>query len=184
MAASNFDRSLLEILRHEGGYVDDSRDPGGATNLGITLATARENGMDLDGDGDVDKADIRAMTPKAAGRIYKARYWNAAHCDGLPSGLDLMVFDCAVNQGPVRARRWLQEAAGVQADGILGPVSMRAIKTAKPADLIRRFSDLRKAHYRSLATFDVFGRGWMRRLTETTAKSLTWASSSPASRSA
>jgi lysozyme family protein len=143
-----FARSLPVVLRWEGGFVDHPRDPGGATNLGVTLKTAQAHRLDLDGDGDTDVADLRRLTAKEAAPVYRAAYWLAAGCDRLPAGLDLMVFDAAVNQGPSRARRFAAEATE-------GPVWRRI-------EAVRR---LREGHYRSLSTFPVFGRGWLRRLT-------------------
>jgi lysozyme family protein len=90
----------------------------------------------------------RGVTETEAAAVYRAGYWTAAGCEGLPAGLDLMVFDAAVNQGPSRARRFAGEATD-------GPVWRRI-------EAVRR---LREAHYRSLSSFPVFGRGWLRRLT-------------------
>ncbi|MFX7337199.1 glycosyl hydrolase 108 family protein, partial [Acinetobacter baumannii] len=70
-----FTRSLAAVLKHEGGYVDHPRDPGGATNLGITLGTARAYRMDLDADGDVDKDDVRLIDAEAAAPVYRDGYW-------------------------------------------------------------------------------------------------------------
>lgn len=175
MVARNFPAALREILRHEGGYVDHPSDPGGATNLGITLGTARENGLDVDGDGDVDKDDVRKLTPKMAGKVYRARYWNTCHCDDLPAGVDLMVFDFAVNSGPARARRLLQETVGVKADGIIGPKTMAAVAKIRPQDIVENMRVSRAAFYRSLETYPTFGRGWMRRLAGVYARSMQWA---------
>lgn len=172
MTASNFPIALKEILRHEGGYVDHPKDPGGATNLGITLQTARDNGLDLDRDGDVDKADVKAMTPEAAGRVYRAKFWNACECDKLPSGLDLLVFDLAVNSGPARARRMLQDALGVTVDGVLGPKTLDAAQRANTRWTIEKLAQLREQFYRSLPTFPTFGKGWLRRLAGVRAASL------------
>lgn len=175
MTASNFDRCLAQILRHEGGFVDHVRDPGGATNLGVTLTVAKENNLDVDGDGDVDKADVRRLTPKLVGRVYRRRYWSACHCDELPDGLDYAVFDCAVNMGPNRARDYLQIAAGVKRDGIIGPQTMGAIKQAGARRIIYAVERLRKNFYRQSGHFDVFGKGWLRRLSEVTSQALMWA---------
>ncbi|RAK52147.1 glycoside hydrolase family 108 protein [Phenylobacterium deserti] len=166
MAAANFDRCLGAVLRHEGGYVDDPRDNGGATNKGVTLATLKEAKVDLDGDGDTDKADLKRLTDKDAGKIYKARYWNTVHGDELPSGLDYMLFDASVNHGPARARRWLQQALGVSVDGVLGPKTFAALRAASAAALLAKIAGYREALYRNHEDFDRFGRGWMRRLTD------------------
>lgn len=170
-----FTRCLAETLEHEGGYVDHPRDPGGATNLGVTIGTAKAAGLDVDRDGDVDKADVRAFTPKDVEPVYFDRYWRASGCQHLPPGVDLMVFDMAVNSGPARAVRTLQRCLGLTADGAFGPLTITALKVAEPKVLIARYSAAREGFFRSLGTFDTFGKGWMRRLRAVTAKAESWA---------
>lgn len=171
-AADRFRLCLPETLKHEGGYVNHPRDPGGATNLGVTLGTAKAAGLDLDGDGDVDEADIRRLTPERVEPVYRERYWRAAGCPELPAGVDLMVFDAAVNSGPARAVRMLQTCLGLAADGAFGPLTRTALAAAEPASLIRRYAAERERFLRSLPTFDAFGEGWMRRVRAVTAKAL------------
>lgn len=170
-----FDRCLKAVLRHEGGYVDHPRDPGGATNLGVTLGTAKAFRLDIDGDGDVDKNDVRLLTPETAAPVYRKGYWLAASCDKLPAGLDYMVFDLAVNSGTDRAKRYLQKSAGVVVDGQIGPKTLAAVAQIGPLRMIDRMSGLREAFYRSLGTFPTFGKGWLRRLNEVTVTSREWA---------
>ena len=99
---------LKAIFQSEGGFVDDPDDPGGATNLGVTIGTlSAERGHT------VTVADVKALTFSEASAIYERAYWNPAHCGELPDGVDLVVFDCAVNSGVARAIRLLQKAAGV-----------------------------------------------------------------------
>ena len=172
MVAVNFRPALREVLRHEGGVADHPRDPGGLTNLGVTIGTAKANGMDVDGDGDVDRQDVLKLTPAHVEPLYKRKYWDAVEGDRLPAGVDLMTFDAAVNSGPVRARRWLQEAAGVKQDGVIGPKTLAALNAQPPAETIENLRKIRDAFYRSLSHFDVFGRGWLRRLAGVTARSL------------
>jgi len=91
--------------------------------------------------------------------------------DDLPSGVDLCVFDCAVNAGVGRASKFLQQAVGVTADGQIGPMTVAAT-SAKPAEeVIDAFCNLREAHYKSLSTFATFGKGWMNRLGSVEAES-------------
>ena len=116
MAATNFNPCLTFVLWAEGGYVDDPLDPGGATNLGITLGVLREWRHTA-----VTKSDVQNLTREEAGAIYRARYWNAIRGDELPAGVDLMVFDACVNLGPGRSARMLQAAVGVAQDGAIGP---------------------------------------------------------------
>lgn len=175
MTASNFDRCLAAVLAHEGGWSDDPRDPGSATNLGITLQVAQENRLDVDGDGDVDRQDLRKLTPKLAGKVYKAKYWNATHCDELPDGLDYAVFDCSVNMGPARARQYLQMACGVKTDGVIGPKTMAQVQILGARHLIYAIELLRKNFYHASPNYGVFGRGWIARLSRVTSQALMWA---------
>ena len=162
-----FEACLPIILASEGGFVDDPADPGGATNLGVTRAT-------LCGwlGRAASAADVEALTPAAVAPIYRARYWNPAHAGDCPVGVDLMVFDEAVNQGVGRALASLQSTLSVAADGAFGPTTQAALTAADPARLIRAIAANREAHYRALPTFPRFGRGWLARLDRTTAFAL------------
>ncbi|HEY7901322.1 MAG TPA: hypothetical protein VIC25_09070, partial [Caulobacteraceae bacterium] len=90
-------------------------------------------------------------------------YYNPAHGPDLPSGVDLMVFDAAVNSGVAAGIRLLQTAVGVPSDGLFGPVTKAAAQAKAPADTINAFHDAHAAFYESLPTFGVFGRGWLAR---------------------
>ena len=169
-----FDRCLKAVLKHEGGYVDHPRDPGGATNLGVTLGTAKAYRLDIDLDGDVDKNDVRLLTPTTAAPVYKDGYWLKCQCDKLPAGVDYMVFDLAVNSGTNRAIRYLQRAVGAVEDGKLGPKTLLLVNNHEAADTIRRLADLREAFYHSLSTFSTFGKGWIRRLNDVEHTALDW----------
>jgi lysozyme family protein len=156
----NFEPSLAFVLEYEGGYTDHPSDPGGATNLGITIAElARVRGHP------VSKADVRALTREEAAGIYASRYWAPICGDELPAGVDLAVFDCAVNQGLGRAVPYLQMAAGVAADGHLGPMTLAAVKAAPADRLLLEFMARRMNAYGHLTSlFRTFGLGWSRRL--------------------
>jgi lysozyme family protein len=153
-----FNACIPIILNSEGGYVDNPRDPGGPTNLGITLNTL--SGW-LGRPASID--EIKALTPEVAGQIYETNYYNPVHGPDLPDGVDLMAFDTSVNSGPARAILLLQTALGVKADGHFGPVTLAAAKTKDPAETINAFHDAHAAFYRSLPTFRVFGKGWLAR---------------------
>ncbi len=159
----SFEACLPVILASEGGFVDDPHDPGGATNLGITLATLSSW---LGRTANI--ADVAALNRAAVAPIYEARYWNPSHACDCPAGVDLMVFDEAVNQGVGRSVASLQAALGVTADGAFGPATKAALAAANPANLIRAIATNREAHYRALPTFPRFGRGWLARLARTT----------------
>lgn len=162
MTERNFEAALAEVLRHEGGYSDHPADPGGATMMGITLAT-----LSAWRGAAASRADLRALTRAEAGAIYRRRYWVAIRGDRLPSGLDLALFDFAVNSGPSRAARCLQQVLGVRVDGRIGPETLAAARGAGEAHLaatIRALCARRRAFLGQLAGFPTFGRGWERRV--------------------
>jgi lysozyme family protein len=166
-----FDRCLAEVLRLEGGYVDDPRDPGGATNFGVTRAVLSEaRGRAASAE------DVAELTEAEAAAIYQRRYWTPVGCADLPEGLDLAVFDSAVNMGPGAAARLLQAALGVEADGAVGPRTLAAADRQPAAVTIGAMSELRRERYRSLAGFSAFGQGWLRRADKIQALALAWAS--------
>ena len=163
----SFDLCLPIILASEGGFVNNPQDPGGATNLGVTLNTLSDwygHAATVD--------DVRALTVDDVAPLYQVRYWAVAHCDDCPQGLDLMVFDEAVNQGVGRAIRTLQSAVGVADDGAYGPATQAAVKACNPADAINAMAAAREAFYRGLSTFPTFGKGWLARLQRTQAAAL------------
>jgi lysozyme family protein len=177
MARETFQQALSLIFRHEGGYVDHPLDPGGATNMGITRATlASHRGRP------VSKADVLALDRAEAARVYRARYWDPISADRLPRGLDLAVFDAAVNSGPGRAVRWLQRELSVREDGVVGPVTLAAARAQPIARLIRAYSRRRLGFLEALPTWTVFGRGWRRRVSETEAAALALAGQGAADR--
>lgn len=170
----NFRRSLALVLKHEGGFVNHPRDPGGATNKGITIGTFRRY---VNPRGTV--ADLKRITDAEVAKVYKAHYWDAVKGDELPDGVDFAVFDFAVNSGPSRAIKHLQAAAGVLADGRLGPLTMSAVQARNAADLIERICDSRMGFLRRLRTWDVFGKGWTRRVHEVRAQALAMLEAQP-----
>ena len=129
----NFQACLKHVLAMEGGFTNDPSDHGGATNWGITAATlAHWRGHQ------VTAADVGAIQPEEARAIYHANYWNTVRGGELPGGVDLVVFDISVNSGPGRAVRVLQEVVGVAADGLLGPVTLRAVAALPAAEIVDR----------------------------------------------
>ena len=158
----NFDKSFEMLLKHEGGYVNHPRDPGGMTNLGVTKRVyeawiGRE----------VDEAAMRALTPDDVAPIYRANYWDAVWGDHLPSGVDFSALDWAVNSGPARAIKALQRIVGSVSDGVMGPKTMQAVMDMDAEKIIDMMHGERQRFYERLDTFDTFGRGWTRRNNET-----------------
>ena len=154
----NFEACLAHVLQSEGGWADNPSDPGGATMKGVTLATYRKYKPSA------TKAQLRAISDADLAMIYRGGYWNKVKGDDLPAGLDLVAFDAAVNSGPGRGARWLQEALGVNPDGVIGPKTIAAANAAHKDAVIDRACDLRLGFLRQLGTWKTFGKGWTRRV--------------------
>ncbi|WP_332693587.1 glycoside hydrolase family 108 protein [Devosia sp.] len=186
MARSRFDICLDEVLRREGGYADHPSDPGGATNLGITHKTLAR-WRRVSPWWNLPKSAVKDLQRPEAARIYRASYWDRSHAGQLPPGLDLALFDFAVNSGPDRAIRTLQAELGVAADGQIGPLTLDAVETyvrkGGLGSLINRLCNRRLAFLNRLSTFPVFGRGWTARVAAVRAAALATAKASPTSSS-
>lgn len=164
----NFSRSLAMLLRHEGGFVNHPKDPGGMTNRGITKKVydkflGRES----------TEEDMRNIPDRHVEEIYKTNYWDKIKGDDLPSGVDLCIFDWAVNSGCGRAAKSLQKVIGTKQDGGIGPITLKAINELDADDIITNVSKERENFYRSLKTFKHFGKGWLKRNMETKNQALT-----------
>ena len=158
MSAADWTTCIAFTLAAEGGLVDDPRDPGGLTNFGISQAA-------------FPKVDIRGLTPAKASVIYHDHYWQPISGDDprLVPGVDLMVFDMAVNAGIGGSARILQRCVGVEADGAIGPMTLLAVKGAHAASLITSLSAAQLAYYQGLSGWTTFGQGWSARVSERTA---------------
>ena len=157
----NFEQCLALVLKSEGGFVNNPKDPGGMTNLGVT----KKVWEDWVGHP-VDEAVMRSLGPQDVAPLYKKNYWDKIKGDDLPMGVDYACFDLAVNSGVGRAAKMLQQAVGVSADGAIGPATMDAVEKANPRDVATEICDLRLNFLQSLPTFATFGKGWSRRVAE------------------
>ena len=158
---SNFETALKAILHHEGGYVNHPADPGGMTNLGVTKRVWEEwVGHE------VDEKAMRNLTPEIVGPMYKVKYWDKIKGDELPTGVDYVVFDAAVNSGPGRAAKWLQACVGVEPDGGIGPKTLAAVAAVDASQLVEDYAKRRLSFLMDLQTWDTFGKGWGRRVAE------------------
>ena len=155
----NFEKSLELVLAHEGGYVNHPSDPGGKTNLGVTQRVWE----DYVGHK-VDEQTMRNLTKELVAPLYRKEYWDAVHGDQLPSGADYLAFDFAVNAGAFRSIKTIQRALNITADGIIGPVTVKAIQDTNAEEFINNFTNAKESFYRSLANFPTFGRGWLNRV--------------------
>ena len=155
---TKFEDSIEVVLEHEGGYVNDPKDPGGETNFGI----ARRSHPDV---------DIANLTKESAKEIYKKHYWDRNKIESLSENLRHIYFDMCVNQGRSRAVKILQRAAngkgaGLKVDGGMGPMTIGAMKGVE-LDRVRAY---RVKYYADLVTrkpdLEKFYFGWFRRALE------------------
>lgn len=171
MTDDRFPRALALVLIHEGGFVNHPRDPGGATNKGITQGTynawRRSKGLEIRSVRDIADAEVSV--------IYRSGFWDLIKADDLPPGVAYCVFDAAVNSGPGRAVRWLQAEVGARQDGLVGPETLGRVADADPVDLLNSYCDRRLRFMKSLRHWDAFGRGWSRRVAEVRKQSVEWA---------
>lgn len=171
---STFLKVMPWVFEEEGGYVDHPKDPGGATNLGITHKT-----LSAWRGRPVTKQDVKNLTRQEAQNIYKSEYWNQVRGDRLPAGLDYVTLDYGINSGPSRAVRELQKIVGVNPDGIVGSQTTTAIQKFSVAKLIDLYCDARIKYLRSLKTFKTFGKGWLARVERVRKRSKSLVGNSP-----
>ena len=154
-----FEEALEHVLKHEGGFVNHPKDPGGMTNLGVTKKVwdewiGRESSED----------EMRNLKPEDVAPLYKKMYWDRVKGDDLPSGVNYCVFDAAVNSGTGRAAKWLQEAVGAVPDGAIGAKTLAKVAAHDADSLVNAYCDVRLNFLKGLKTFDTFGKGWSRRV--------------------
>lgn len=183
MTAKNFSACMKRILAYEGGYSNHPKDPGGVTLEGVIQ---RVYDGYRKGKGKPLKALTASMRNTASWKaerneIYRIQYWNKVRGDELPSGVDLVVFDGAVNSGPVQSIKWLQRALGVTADGAMGVATMAAIDACDDHDaLIADVCARRLAFLKQLRTWGTFGKGWGARVSNVMATGQAWVDKSKA----
>jgi lysozyme family protein len=159
-----------QIIAREGGFVNDPDDPGGATNWGVTIHTLRRLGLDLDGDGDVDAADVRALPRARAVDILVEQFFHRPRIGALPEVLQATVFDMHVNAGAaaVRILQRLLTRMGhpTEVDGVIGPKTIRnahAAAAAAPGLIADAYGIERRNYYYALADARPASRKFARR---------------------
>jgi lysozyme family protein len=156
---SKFDECFEHLMRHEGGYVNDSKDPGGETKYGVSKRS-------------YPNVDIKNLTLEDAKAIYRKDYWNANKVSQVPKDLQHIYFDMCVNMGKGRAVKVLQETANnknknkIDVDGGLGPMTRKAINRVE----VERVRAFRVKYYVNLIdkkpALSKFFFGWFRRSLE------------------
>lgn len=165
----NFKECLKEVLKHEGGWADNPKDPGGATMKGVTLTNFRKFVNPK-----ASKEDLRKITNAQIETVYRRFYWDAVNGASLPDGVDMAVFDYAVNSGPSRAAKALQKLVAVSQDGAIGPATIAAVSKKDNADVVNDVCDERLAFMKRAKgsagslkgklLWPTFGKGWQRRV--------------------
>jgi len=167
--SKKFSEALEIILHHEGGYVNHPKDPGGETNLGVTKRVYEDFG---------GEKEMKDLTKEDVEPIYKKNYWDRVKGDDLPEGLDLCIFDFAVNAGPGRAAKFIQRLVKTTVDGGIGPNTLKCINDHVEhygiSTTIDQYQSERQNYYESLSNFETFGRGWTRRVDEVTEEAKKW----------
>ncbi len=156
MTAGNFGSCLPYTLREEGGFSDDLRDPGGRTMRGVTQRTY-DKYRTHEG---LPRQDVKLIPDAELKDLYRNEIWDAARCEDMPSGIDLSVFDLAVNSGVAEARKIFERARAGD---------------AAPNVIIKSIADERLAFLHGLSTWRAFGPGWAARVARIEAASLAMA---------
>ena len=171
----NYEKALAAVLKHEGGYVNHPKDPGGATMKGVTQAVydAYRSRKGLIKQSVAKISDFELQT------IYRHQYWDEVKGDLLPSGVDYCVFDFAVNSGPKRAAQFLQRAIGVDDDGHIGMVTLDKVDRADEVGTINAICNARMGFLKGLPTWTTFGKGWTSRVAGVRALAVKMAAQKP-----
>ena len=159
-----------EIVRREGGYVNDPDDPGGATNHGVTIHTMRRLGLDLNSDGLIDPTDVKLLDRDKAVAIYIEHYFRRPKIGTLPAALHASVFDMQVNAGSNAVRilqRLLTEfGRSLKDDGAIGPKTARAaqeVMETAPDHLPDAYGIARRNYYYRIGDSRKASRKYARR---------------------
>ncbi len=153
----NFDESFERLIGHEGGYSNHPSDPGGETMFGVTKRVAVEHGY---------TGAMKDLPLEKAKQIAKVAYWDTVNADQMPAGICFDLFDGSYNSGPTQSIKFLQRAAGVTADGVIGPATMKAVHDTRVERLHARYNGHRLDFLNNLNTWPSFGRGWSQRIAE------------------
>lgn len=147
----NFETAFRFTIGHEGGYVNDVRDPGGETKFGISKRS-------------YPGVDIKSLTLEQAQAIYKRDYWQQASCDRMPLKIAVAVFDAAVHHGPKTAVKLLQRALKVADDGEYGRITHGTLQSRDTNETLELMLSERAIYLTTCPAWPTYKRGWLKRL--------------------
>lgn len=177
---SDFNKAIKVVLLHEGGFVDNPNDPGGATIYGLTLNFIKLHPSDCDynKDGIVDINDLKSMTIQQATDLYQKYFWNWYNFDNINDNtIAIKIFDYSINMGQKHAIELLQQSMNsslnenVVVDGDMGPFTVATTNKIISLQAQQSFLDCYSSNvwnfYQSLITHNpslsVFANGWKNR---------------------
>mgnify|MGYP006921358890 FL=1 len=147
----SFETAFRFTLGHEGGYVNDVRDPGGETKFGISKRS-------------YPGVDIKSLTLDQAQAIYKRDYWDEASCERMPPKIAIAVFDAAVHHGPKTAIKLLQRALKVADDGEYGRITHGTLQSRDTNETLELLLSERAIYLATCPAWPTYKRGWLKRL--------------------
>lgn len=171
MSSNAWARGIDFVLSYEGGFSDDKNDSGNWTGGKIGVGEFKGTNFGISAAA-YPNVDIKDLTVEEAKTIYRRDYWNVCHCDDLPDALAIAVFDCAVNQGPGRARRLLQISLDVVVDGNLGPKTLAAAARSGKFGVLRFIANRNVAYHRTMVEDprkETYALNWFYRMGKLTA---------------
>lgn len=157
------------VAKWEAGFVNDTTDKGGATNMGITIGTWRQIGYDKDGDGDIDVQDIRLLDERDFGCVLKI-YWNRWQANRIinQSVANLLV-DWVFTSGAWGVKI-PQRILGLKQDGNVGQLTLNAVNSANQKELFNKIFEARKKFFNDIVKNNPsqkrFIKGWLNRLND------------------
>lgn len=165
---ADFSLYFDKLLLHEGGYVDDPLDKGGATKYGVTIAVWKQYGYDKNGDEIIDKEDVKLISKEDAFNIAKKLYWDAVKGDQINNqSIAEFIFDWGYNSGPKTAIKHTQQVLGVTVDGLIGPKTLKAINESPQEELFNKLKAKRKLFFEAVVANNPsqkkFLKGWLNR---------------------
>ncbi len=165
---ANINLFYKKLLAHEGGFVNNQFDKGGATNKGVTFGTWKKRGYDKDGDGDIDIEDLKQIDDNDFKMILKIGYWDQCKADLIKNqSVAEIIVDWNYLSGLIAVKE-VQRILGQKDDGVVGPVTMNALNAMDQEQLFNSIKEHRVAHIMRIVATNksqlIFKKGWMNRI--------------------